>query len=146
MGRVIYDDPFTSLLPPLYAEPEIFYSLDAYPGDQPAWVVRRAEDLKKIFLDTEHFSSRDLTIWAKLINEEWRQFPAESDPPVHTVQRTTVNPPFRPAAMAKLDTKISNYARKYFEDLKSRGECDLMADFALEFPINIFLELMGLPH
>src|SRR3546814_4526017 len=44
-----------------------------------------------------------------------------------------------------LEEKITNYAREYCETMRPRGECEFMGDFAFEFPIKVFLELMGFP-
>jgi cytochrome P450 len=47
--------------------------------------------------------------------------------------------------MAKLEDKIRQYAAEYIEAFRARGECEYMSEFAFEFPIKVFLELMGLP-
>src|SRR3546814_2554170 len=47
--------------------------------------------------------------------------------------------------MRELEEKITNYAREYCETMRPRGECEFMGDFAFEFPIKVFLELMGFP-
>src|SRR3546814_11771045 len=47
--------------------------------------------------------------------------------------------------MRELEEKITNYAREYCETMRPRGECEFMGDFAFEFPITVFLELMGFP-
>src|SRR3546814_19537400 len=67
------------------------------------------------------------------------------DPPEHAKYRAFANPLFTPAAMAKLEDKIRKYAVEYVEGFRSMGECEFMSEFAFEFPIKVFLELMGLP-
>jgi cytochrome P450 len=47
--------------------------------------------------------------------------------------------------MAKLEDRIRGYAVEYIEAFRARGSCEFMNDFAFEFPIKVFLELMGLP-
>jgi len=37
-------------------------------------------------------------------------------------------------------------ATELIEEIKARGECDFVADFALVFPSMIFLEIMGMPR
>src|SRR3546814_14330810 len=48
--------------------------------------------------------------------------------------------------MAVLEDKIRQYARDYILAFRDKGACEFMADFAFEFPIKVFLELMGLPQ
>ena len=139
------ENPYETIIPRIHENPEIFYAMDAYPGAQPAWIVRRVEDLRKIYFDTEHYSNKDFAPFAKLIGESWSQVPAEMDPPMHALYRAFVNPIFTPKATAKLEDRIRRYAREYILGFKARGRCEFMADFAFEFPIKVFLELMGLP-
>src|SRR3546814_2583608 len=64
---------------------------------------------------------------------------------MHGLYRKWINPVFTPKAMRELEEKITNYAREYCETMRPRGECEFMGDFAFEFPIKVFLELMGFP-
>lgn len=145
-GMATEQNPFTELADSVHRGPAIFYTPHAYPGGTPAWIVRRAEDLRAIYFDTEHFSSKDFSPFPKLIGENWSSLPAETDPPMHRLYRAFVNPLFTPKAMAKLEDQIRTYARGYIDDIKTRGECEFMKDFAFEFPIRVFMDLMGLPH
>jgi cytochrome P450 len=138
-------EPFNDLVPPVHEGPAVFYAMHAYPGGTPAWVVRRAEDLRRIYFDTEHFSNKDFAPFAKLIGENWSELPAETDPPMHSLYRAFVNPIFTPKAMAALEGNIRDIAREYILAFKDKGECEFMSEFAFEFPIKVFLQLMGLP-
>lgn len=145
-GTTIDENPFERIIPAIHAEmPEIFYAMDAYPGGSPAWILRRAEDMRAVYFDTEHFSNKDFAPFAKLVGESWSSLPAETDPPMHALYRAFVNPLFAPKAMVLLEDRIRGYARDYLATLAPRGGCEFMNDFAFEFPIKVFLELMGLP-
>jgi cytochrome P450 len=144
-GTTTEQDPFNDLVPPIHEGPEIFYARHAYPGGTGAWIVRRTQHLRELYFDTEHFSNKDFSPFAKLIGENWGNLPAETDPPMHALYRAFVNPIFTPKAMAKLESRIRDYARQYILAFRDKGECEFMADFAFEFPIKVFLELMGLP-
>jgi cytochrome P450 len=144
-GGTTEQNPFETMIKALHDLPPVFYAMDAYPGFTPAWIVRRAQDLRKIYFDTEHFSNKDFAPFAKIIGETWSSLPAETDPPMHALYRAFVNPIFTPKAMTKLEEKIRLYAREYVAGFKAKGHCEFMADFAFEFPIKVFLELMGLP-
>src|SRR3546814_15663386 len=73
-------------------------------------------------------------------------FPLESDPPLHSAYRTFLNPVFSPKVTNRLDAKIREYARGYVEGFRAKGKIDFLQEFAFEFPIKVFLELMGLPQ
>tara|TARA_R110000824_G_scaffold13280_5_gene57885 strand:- start:22748 stop:23881 length:1134 start_codon:yes stop_codon:yes gene_type:complete len=139
------EDPFGDWAVAVHEGPDIFYAPHAYPGGSPAWVVRRAEDLRKIYLDTDTFSSKDFSPFSKLAGDTWINTPVEIDPPEHAKYRAFINPLFTPKAMAKLDEKIRSYAAEYVESFREKGSCEFMADFAFEFPIKVFLELMDFP-
>ena len=144
-GTTTDRDPFGELAAAVHQGPEVFYAEHAYPGGTPAWIVRRAEDLRQLYFDTEHFTSNGFSPFSMLIGEKWNLMPAEIDPPDHGVYRALVSPLFTPRAMARLEDRIRDYAREYVRDIKARGGCEFMADFAFEFPIKVFMELMGLP-
>jgi cytochrome P450 len=144
-GTITDRDPFNDLAAEIHRGPPVFWAEHAFPGGGPAWVVRRNEDLKAIYLDTDHFSNKDYGGFAKLIGETWSEVPTEIDPPMHGVYRVFVNPIFTPKALAKLNDRITQYAREYIFAFRDKGACEFMADFAFEFPIKVFLELMGLP-
>lgn len=145
-GTTTDKDPFGELAAEVHRGPEIFWAEHAYPGGTPAWVVRRTEDLRAIYFDTEHFSNKGYAPFPKAINASWSILPTEFDPPQHQLYRSMVNPVFTPRAMEKLEGKIHGYAREYIASFRDKGACEFMADFAFEFPIKVFTELMGLPQ
>lgn len=102
-------------------------------------MIRRAEDLRAVYLDTEHFSNHGFSPFARLIGETWQMVPAESDRPAHTAHRMLLNPLFTPKKMAALDGKMRDYARGYIARFKDRGACEFMGDFAFRFPIEVRL-------
>lgn len=145
LGALTADNPFETIVPELHKGPDVFYSTDGYPGHRPMWVFRRLRDQTAIYMDTEHFSSKDFAPFAKLLGENWSQIPAETDPPMHGLYRQIMNPLFAPKKMAELEDHVRGFARDAIGKFKDHGECDLMADLAFQFPIQVFLELMGLP-
>lgn len=144
-GMTTHEDPFDNWATAVHQGPDIFYAPHAYPGATPAWIVRRVEDLRKIYFDTETFSSKDFSPYSKLIGDTWTNTPAEVDPPEHAKYRTFVNPLFTPKAMARLEDKIRRFSVEYIEAFRERGSCEFMSEFAFEFPIKVFLDLMEFP-
>jgi cytochrome P450 len=129
----------------VYEGPAVFFA-DNISVRQPGWVVRRAADLRKIYSDTENFHKRGNTGFAQLIGENWDIIPTELDPPTHTGFRSALNPVFAPSQMMKLDAMVRERARHYIDQFKDRGSCEFVSDFAINFPISIFLDLIDLPQ
>jgi cytochrome P450 len=144
-GATVSGDPFRDLADKVHEGPEIFFAPNVGPGGTPAWIFRRAKDLRDVYFDTDNFSNVDFAPFAKIIGANWSLIPAEIDPPMHARYRAFVNPAFTPKAMAKLEHGIRRYAREGLLAFRDKGRCDFMADFAYDFPIKVFLELMGLP-
>jgi cytochrome P450 len=130
----------------IHEGPDIFWATHVYHGVRGAWVPRRLEMMQQIFADHEHFSSRAQMPVQELIGENWQLLPAEIDPPKHGMYRAVLNPVFSPSKMAALDNKIREYAGGFVLAFRDRGHCEFMSEFAFEFPIKVFLELMGLPQ
>ena len=146
MGAQTSRNPFSTMVPALHEGPGLIYSTNFYPGFQPAWVPRRLETLQALYMDTDHFSSEAFSPFPTLIGETWNLVPVEIDPPAHAVYRTLLNPLFTPGRMRKLEDKVRDAARESIAAFKDSGECEFMGDFAFQFPIVVFLDLMGLPH
>ncbi len=145
MGPPTTDVPH-SYIAAIHEGPPIIWVPGAFMGIQGAWVPRRMEDLRAIYLDNDHFSTRDFAPFAQLIGETWTLVPAETDPPLHTVLRSAINPLFIPRKMAALEGNVRRYARESIAAFRDAGACELMKDFAFEFPIRVFLDLMGMPQ
>jgi cytochrome P450 len=144
-GTTTTDDPFADWATKVHQGPAVFYAPHAYPGGSPAWIVRRVEDLREIYFDTDNFSSKDFSPYSKLVGETWTNLPVEIDPPHHAKYRAFINPLFTPKAMTKLEGRIRQYAIEYIEAFRGDGHCEFMQQFAFEFPIKVFLELMDFP-
>ncbi|WP_211234441.1 cytochrome P450 [Solimonas soli] len=146
LGMITQENPFETVIPKMQAEyPPVFYARDGYPGGSAVWVLLRRADQQAVYMDTEHFSSKDFAPFAKLLGENWSQIPAETDPPMHQLYRNIMNPLFAPKKMAELEDHVRQFAKDAIDQFKHKGECDFMKDLAFQFPIQVFLELMGLP-
>ena len=130
----------------IHEGPPVFW-VDAMPFSVPGcWVPRRYAELQQVYMDTEHFTPKGTSGFAQMIGETWHSIPGEAEPPLHSRYRMVLNPLFSPSRMARLEERIRQYARELLLDLRPRGGCEFVADFAFEFPIRVFLELMGLPQ
>ena len=135
-----------SFIAAIHEGPEVFWAERCFNGVRGAWVPRRAQDLQRIYHDTEHYTSRGFAPFANLVGDTWYFVPAEVDPPMHSLLRTAINPLFTPKRMAALEDKIRAYARECVATFRDRGSCEFLSELAFEFPVKVFLELMGLPQ
>lgn len=143
--RTIYENPYETIIPELHAGPPAWMAPDAYLSVSPAWVFRRAADIKAIFLDPANFIKKGNTNFAQMIGEEWDVIPTEFDPPRHTAVRRALNPMFTPAKVGAFEHKVRERAQQYIAKFKDRGHCDFAKEFAVPYPVSIFLDLLGLP-
>src|ERR1700712_2711338 len=105
--------------------PDVFYALNA-PSGGSAWILRRIEHCRQVYLDTENFSTMDYAPFPKMTGGHWKMVPIEFDPPSHGRYRKILNPLLGPRAIAALDQKMAEYAHDYVATFKDRGECEFM--------------------
>jgi cytochrome P450 len=106
------------------------------------WVATVPADVARFQRDTKNLSSTVNTVPDR---GGPRLVPLESDPPQHTQYRSNVLPLFTGKALKDLEPRIQALAEELVEGLQPRGECNFIADFALQFPVAIVLQLLGLP-
>jgi cytochrome P450 len=140
-----YENPYDSIIPDIHkTRPAIFWDPQAW-GGNPAWVLRRAEDIKAVYLDNEHFSTEHSTGYAGLVNENWQVLPLESNPPQHMQYRMVLSPELTPSKVAAMEERVKKHALTYINLIKNKHECEFVSEFSARFPIAVFLELFGLP-
>lgn len=144
--RIIYENPFAGIMQKVHEGPAIFMAPNANMGIGPAWVIRRFDDINTILMDNDHFIKKGNSGFAALIGEDWDAIPTELDPPRHTEIRRVLNPLFTPRKVAELETKVRQRAKEYIARFRNNGGCDLARDFAVPYPVSIFLDLFGLPQ
>jgi cytochrome P450 len=139
------DDPFDVIIPRMHEGPEVFWSPEGLRPEEGAWIFRRDEDVRKVFLDNEHFSTTAISGVLKLIGSDASLIPNEIDPPDHTWYRALLNPAFSPNRMASLEGMVEQEVDRLIERFRADGGCDFVTDFAIPLPVAIFLRLLGLP-
>lgn len=105
------------------------------------WVATLAEDIPRLFRDHEHLSSRQVVI----PDPGNVMLPIQADPPLHKYYRATVNPLLTTQAVEGRGEAIRSLTVRLIEGFRARGECEFMSQFALQLPLMIFLDMMGLP-
>src|SRR3546814_14669581 len=100
------------------AGPIAFYAPEAVPTGDAARVFRRAEALRAIFKDSEHFTARGWSRFSQLIGDSWDQVPVESYPPEPPPLRGPFNHRVSQQRMASLADKVLKYARDAINQFK----------------------------
>lgn len=147
MGSFTSENPFHRIVPEACAGPDVIYASNALPvGMGGAWLFRRQDDMKHIYNDTDHFTNKGFTPYAKVVGETWELVPAEQDPPQHTFYRMLLAPLFSPQAINKLEGNIRQIAIDCIADFKDKTECDFVREFSARYPIAVVLNLLALPQ
>ena len=63
----------------------------------------------------------------------------------HVRYRQILNPWFSPGSVARIEPFARERCREMVADLAPRGTCDLAVDFAMVYPTEVFLAMLGLP-
>jgi cytochrome P450 len=71
--------------------------------------------------------------------------PVAADPPEHTRYRQQLRPFFSARGLARWQPVVRELAVELIDGLAGDGHCDLVTDFALPLPAQVFLTLFGLP-
>jgi cytochrome P450 len=71
--------------------------------------------------------------------------PQYLNPPEHTTMRRVLNRWFAPAAVRRLEPLVLSRCTELLDELQPKGECDLVSEFAIRFPTDLFLASVNLP-
>jgi cytochrome P450 len=63
----------------------------------------------------------------------------------HVKLRRILNQFFAPAAVRRMEPMAKQRCIELIEELKPAGNCDFVAEFAIRYPTDMFLALLGLP-
>ncbi|MCA1845335.1 MAG: cytochrome P450 [Actinobacteria bacterium] len=106
------------------------------------WVVSRYADIMEAACDPATFSSRDGTgtppIPTKLL-------PIDTDPPLHQKYRKVINPSFTPHNVRAQEGEWRSLAKGLVAALPEDGPVELCSAFAIPFPQQVALRMIGFP-
>lgn len=120
--------------------PEIFWT----PEFGGYWIATRAEDIETIYRDYERFTST-FGISLPLRESPGPVLPIFCDPPEHGEYRRIISSFFTPKRIIAVESVARALAKQTIESFFDKRECEFYGDFATFQPIQIFLELSGLP-
>jgi cytochrome P450 len=106
------------------------------------WIFTRHEAVKDIYKQPEIFSSESITPWEP--NPIYRFVPTQIDAPDHIKYRRVVNPWFSPRSVDAAEERLRELCRGLVEQIAPQGGCDFVTGFALRFPTEAFLSVIGI--
>ena len=112
------------------------------------FALSRYDDVLNVTLDTERFTSTHSTSLEQMGPE--RSPMADTmmiymDPPQHTWHRKVVSRAFTPRTMAALEDRVARLCNTLLDQIDSRDEFDLIADYGGIIPPTVILALLGFP-
>ena len=128
------------------------------PGFDPFWAVTRHADIMEVSRNNKLFASgiRQTTLTQSLIDQAVRtQFPdghlirslVQMDAPDHMKYRLLTQTWFMPKNLRTLEDRIREIARETVDHMLSLGgECDFATDVALNYPLRVVMNILGVPR
>ncbi len=107
------------------------------------WIFTRHDAVKDIYKTPELFSSESFTPWDP--EPIYRFVPTQIDAPDHIKYRRILNPWFSPRAMEAAEDDLRALCRSLVEEVASKGATDFVSEFALRYPTEGFLQVIGIP-
>ena len=118
---------------------QIFFNTMA----QGYWMFTRYDEVREIYQHPELFSSESITPWDP--EPAYRFVPTQIDPPEHSKYRQLLSRWFAPAAVNEASPAARAICQRLVAQVAPRGGCDFVAEFAMRFPTEVFLTVIGLP-
>jgi cytochrome P450 len=106
------------------------------------WIFTRYDAVKDIYKTPEVFSSESITPWVP--DPVYRFVPTQVDPPNHIKYRRILNPWFSPRRMDEAEPQLRAICRRLVEETAPQGSCNFVREFALRFPTEAFLGVVGI--
>jgi cytochrome P450 len=107
------------------------------------WILTRAEDIAWAQETYQLFSHREFTVPR---DPSLSLPPITLDPPENLPYRAVLTPSFtRKQVQEVYEPKIRALTIELIEQLRPRGACEFVTDFALVMPVSIFLGIADLP-
>jgi cytochrome P450 len=106
------------------------------------WVATVPADIARFQRDNKNFGSSINTVPDR---GGPRLVPLEAEPPNHAPYRNNVIPFFTGQMLRDLEPRVRALAIQLVEGLQPQGECNFIHDFALQYPVTIVLQILGLP-
>ena len=124
-------------------------------GQKPVWLVTRYDDVMALLKD-ERFVKNPANVgdtkatppafWLPGFFKAMATNMLDQDDPNHARLRALVQKAFTPARVEQMQADILATCHRLLDRVEAQGHMDLVADFALQLPLTVISELMGIPE
>ena len=108
------------------------------------WVFTKTADIEFALSNPDIFSANKMFV-PREKNPNPPLTPLMIDPPDHGKYRAMLTPAFTPKAVETLSDGARVRAIELIEGFKAKGGCEFVSEFAERLPIDVFMNMMGLP-
>ena len=113
------------------------------------WAVTRYEDIRAVHRDVETFSSELGGTSLEDLDPEQvkaRKSMIDMDPPRHDELRGLIARRFTPRAVGVWEDQVRSVTREVLDLALPTAEFDFVHEIASEIPMQVFAEILGIPH
>jgi len=107
------------------------------------WMITRFADVLEALNMPEVFDNRQVNAFDR--DMKLHLLPQTLNGREHRELRAVLNPFFAPAAVKRIEAIARERARALIRELEPRKSVDLVNEFGMQYPTEIFLSLLGLP-
>ena len=107
------------------------------------WMVMRYDEVREAYQRHDVFSSDSIDPLDP--DPAYRFIPTLVNPPDHVKYRQVLNSWFSPAAVERITPTARRICVADIDRIVGKGSCDFIEDFALLYPTEVFLGILGLP-
>jgi cytochrome P450 len=107
------------------------------------WMLQRYDDVTAGFQQHRDWTTAVRSALNAGVGEPL--LPQDLGGEAHAKLRRVLNQFFAPAAVRRLEPLARQRCVEMVEELRPHGECDFVAEFAIRYPTDLFLALLGLP-
>jgi cytochrome P450 len=120
-------------------------------GEQDAfWSLTAYEDIVRVNKDWESFSSErrgSFLVEGGIVPKDFQQLLFNMmDPPGHDRHRGILQKVFTARAVSDREPDVRHVVNRLIDDVIERGECDFVRDIAVELPLTVTANMLGVPH
>lgn len=117
-----------------------------------AWIITRYDDVLDSLTDERLVKDRrnaqdpnkkQREMWMPGFIKPLQRSMIDADIPDHTRLRSLVHQAFMPHLIAQMQTRIHRLAHELIARAQAKGEMDLVHDFALQIPMVVISEMLG---
>lgn len=109
------------------------------------WIVTGGDALEELYADTDRLINSCITIPAREV-EGIKIVPGEADGKEHVYTRRAAARAFTPARVKAMRPTIKQLVDDLIAELRPRGRCDFIGEFAARLPMLLFMATMELPR